>query len=177
MKRLAFLLPVAVLIAIAALFYAGLERGEPGKGPSPIIGKPAPAFILQALDARANGFGSGDFAGHSTVVNFWASYCGPCRLEHPILRALRAERGVRIFGVAYKDDAAKARAFLDELGDPFDRIGADPEGRTAIEWGLTGVPETFVVDAAGIVRAHIPGPLTPELLQRVVLPALAGASR
>lgn len=175
MKRLAFLIPVVFLIGVAALFYAGLERGEPGKGPSPIVGKPAPALVLKALDARASGFGNADFAGHPTVVNFWASYCGPCRLEHPLLRSLRAERGVLVFGVAYKDDAAKARAFLDELGDPFDRIGTDPEGRAAIEWGLTGVPETFVVDSAGIVRAHVPGPLTPEILQRVVLPALAAA--
>jgi cytochrome c biogenesis protein CcmG/thiol:disulfide interchange protein DsbE len=172
-KRFAFLIPVAVLAGIAVLFYAGLEQTPPGdRSSSPLIGKPAPAFVLAALDARARGFESRDFIGHPTIVNFWASWCAPCRVEHPVLRALRAERGVLLYGIVYKDEAGKARAFLDELGDPFDRIGVDPKGRVAIDWGLTGVPETFVVDAHGIVRAHISGPLTPEILEGVIRPAL-----
>jgi cytochrome c biogenesis protein CcmG/thiol:disulfide interchange protein DsbE len=172
-KRFAFLFPVVLLAGIAALFYAGLEQPAPSDRPaSPLVGKRAPAFVLAALDAKARGFGNADFVGHPTIVNFWASWCAPCRIEHPALQALRARRGVLIYSVVYKDDAAKARAFLDELGDPFDRIGIDPEGRVAIDWGITGVPETFVVDAHGIVRAHVSGPLTPEILKRVVLPAL-----
>jgi cytochrome c biogenesis protein CcmG/thiol:disulfide interchange protein DsbE len=172
-NRFAFLIPAVLLAGIAALFYAGLEQPPPGeRTSSPLIGRRAPEFVLAALDAKARGFGSADFVGHPTIVNFWASWCAPCRVEHPVLQALRAQRGVLLFAVVYKDDAAKARAFLDELGDPFDRIGVDPRGRVAIDWGITGVPETFVVDAHGIVRAHISGPLTPEILQTVIRPAL-----
>jgi cytochrome c biogenesis protein CcmG/thiol:disulfide interchange protein DsbE len=172
LRRIAFIVPVAVLAVVAAVFYAGLEKPPPAERPSPLVGKPAPTFVLAALDARTAGFARADLAGRPAVVNFWASWCAPCRLEHPLLRALKGMGGVRLYGVVYKDQAAKARAFLDELGNPFDRIGVDPAGRAAIDWGITGVPETFVVDANGIVRAHVAGPLTPEVVEQVVLPAL-----
>jgi len=171
-KRLAFLLPVALLVGVALLFYAGLEQGPPSELPSPLVGKPAPNFVLAALDGRARGFARADLDGHPTIVNFWASWCAPCRIEHPMLQALASDRGFTLLGVVYKDDPKRARGFLDELGDPFAGIVIDPKGRAGIDWGITGVPETFVVDSQGIVRAHVSGPLTPEIVETVIWPAL-----
>lgn len=172
MKALRFVVPVIVLAGLAALFYSGLQSGPPGELPSPLIGKPAPNFSLPALDSHTHGFARADLQGHPTIVNFWASWCPPCRVEHPMLMALARERGVVLYGVAYKDAPEKARAFLDELGNPFARVAMDRAGRVAIDWGVTGAPETFVVDAQGTVRAHVSGALTPEIFERVIRPAL-----
>jgi len=169
---LRFAVPVVVLAGLAALFYAGLASGPPGALPSPFIGKPAPDFSLPALDARTHGFARADLRGHPTLVNFWASWCPPCRVEHPMLMALARDQGIVMFGVVYKDAPEKARAFLDELGNPFSRVAMDRDGRVAIDWGVTGAPETFVVDAQGIVRAHVVGALTTEIFDRVIRPAL-----
>jgi cytochrome c biogenesis protein CcmG/thiol:disulfide interchange protein DsbE len=169
MNRLLFFVPVVVAIGLGWLFYAGLNGRPPEVLPSPLIGKPAPDFTLPAMDAATPGFTRADLAaGHPTVVNFWASWCAPCRVEQPVLEALAAQKGVALYGVVYKDEADKSRGFLDELGNPFSRLIADANGRSAIDWGVTGVPETFVIDGQGIIRQHYSGALTEEDLQRIL---------
>lgn len=177
MRRLIFLVPIVAFVGLAWLFYAGLQEGPPSALPSPLIGKPAPNFVLPPLDGESPGFTRADLAnGHPTVINFWASWCAPCRVEHPQLRAL-GDRGVTLYGVAYKDTAEKARGFLNEMTNPFARIVADANGRAAIDWGVSGVPETFVIDGQGIVRLHYSGALTEQVIVDLILPALkAGPS-
>lgn len=173
MRRLRYLVPLAAFASLALLFYGLLSGPPPATIPSPLLNRPAPDFRLPPLDAQARGFGRQDLAsGHMSVVNFWASWCAPCRVEHPILAALAGERSVKVYGIAYKNEAAAARAYLRELGDPFAAINADRDGRAAIDWGVTGVPETFLVDGDGVVRARFSGPLTPATLSNVILPAL-----
>lgn len=173
MKRLFFLVPVLIFLGLAGLLYAGLFQGPPSELPSPLIGKPAPDIALPALDAQAANFTRAELGqGRPIIINFWASWCAPCRIEHSTLEALAARGGVTLYGVDYKDDPVKARAFLSELGNPFGKINQDREGRVSIDWGVTGVPETFVVDGKGVIRVHYAGPLTDEVLQRLILPAL-----
>ncbi len=174
MSRLLIALPLIVILALAGLFFIQLESGDdPSRIPSALIGKPAPALALEGLAGKP-GFGPGELAdGRVKIVNFWASWCAPCRIEHPLLSALKGR--VDLYGVNMKDRPEAALGFLGELGDPFDRIGADPEGRAAIEWGVYGVPETFVVDGAGrIVWKHI-GPLDPAAIRDDILPAVEKA--
>ncbi len=172
MRRLAYVLPVLFLLAVGALFWFGLNSGPPDQLPSPLIGKSAPNFVLAALDAQSQGFGRSDLTGRPTIINFWASWCPPCRVEHPMLLALASDGRIRLWGVVYKDKADAARGFLDTLGNPFARLAADPTGRVAIDWGVTGAPETFVVDASGIVRAHVSGAITPDIVEKVIFPSL-----
>lgn len=173
MKRLFFLVPAVIFLALAALLYKGLSMGPPSVLPSPLVDRPAPDFALPPLDAQAQGFTHDELTrGRPTIVNFWASWCAPCRIEHPTLAALAAKQGVTLYGVDYKDDPEKARAFLNELGNPFSKIDLDKPGRVSIDWGVTGVPETFVIDGNGIVREHYAGPLTNEILDQRILPAL-----
>jgi cytochrome c biogenesis protein CcmG/thiol:disulfide interchange protein DsbE len=172
-KRLFFLVPVLIFVALAGLLYVGLFQGPPSVLPSPLVGKPAPEIGLPALDAQAAGFTRAELGqGRPVIINFWASWCAPCRIEHATLESLAARQGVTLYGVAYKDDPEKSRAFLTELGNPFGRINQDRDGRVSIDWGVTGVPETFVVDGQGVIRVHYAGPLNEELLQRLILPAL-----
>lgn len=173
MKRLFFLVPVAVFMALAWLLYIGLFQGPPSELPSPLIGKPAPEIALPALDAQAQNFARAELAqGRPTIVNFWASWCVPCRLEHSTLEALATRNGVTLYGVDYKDNPENARAFLTELGNPFGKINEDREGRVSIDWGVTGVPETFVIDGKGVIRVHYAGPLSDAVVERLILPAL-----
>jgi cytochrome c biogenesis protein CcmG, thiol:disulfide interchange protein DsbE len=173
MKRIFFVIPVAVFLALAGLLYAGLQDGPPTYVPSGMVGKPAPEIALPAMDAQAQSFDRAELAqGQPTIVNFWASWCTPCREEHATLEALAAQKGIRLYGVAYKDDPEKSRAFLTELGNPFAKIDADHDGRTAIDWGVTGVPETFVVDGSGVIRVHYAGPLTEDVIAKEIMPAL-----
>lgn len=176
MIRVLFLLPVVVFAAVAALFAAGLFRDAPDELPSALIGRPVPAIALPALDAATRGFSTADLrAGRVTVVNVFASWCAPCRLEHPMLREIARLDGVQLFGIAYKNRREDARVFLDELGDPYARIGHDADGRASIELGVYGVPETYVIDAAGTVRARHAGELTPEIFRGRILPAIEAA--
>lgn len=161
------LLPIVVFAGLAVLFVIGLTREDPSRVPSVLIGKPAPTFDLPPLDGMTRnglpvpGLKSSDLAqGQTTLVNVWASWCGPCRAEHPQLMALAGLDGVRVVGINYKDEPENARRFLGALGSPFAAIGVDRSGRIAVDWGVYGVPETFIVDGRGIIRHKFIGPIT-----------------
>lgn len=176
--------PLIVFVALAAVFYFGLYRGDPSHIPSALIGKPAPALELAPLEElKADGkpvpgLSKDDLSkGKVTLVNVWASWCGPCRLEHPILMQL-AERGtVDVVGINYKDSPANARRFLGQLGNPYRAVGVDRTGKAAIEWGVHGVPETFVVDGSGTVTYKYIGPLTPDALREKLMPEIEKAAK
>jgi cytochrome c biogenesis protein CcmG/thiol:disulfide interchange protein DsbE len=174
LKRALYLLPVVLFGVLAFFLYRSLTAPPPNYLPSVLIGKPAPPLTMPALDASTQGFGPAELrAGHVTVLNVWASWCVPCRQEAPQLQALG--HSVALYGMVYKDTPAKARAFLDDVGNPFVRIGLDANGRAAIDWGVSGVPETFVIDGKGIVRARFVGAITDEMLANQVLPAIRDA--
>jgi cytochrome c biogenesis protein CcmG/thiol:disulfide interchange protein DsbE len=170
MRRLLYLIPVAVFVAVGIGLAVGLTR-DPGTLPSALIDHPVPAFDLPGLDG-GEGFSNTDLKGRVSLVNVFASWCVPCRVEHPVLMKL-AESGVRIYGINYKDSADQALAWLAELGNPFQKIGADRNGRVGIEWGVYGVPETFVVDAEGRIRHKQVGPIQARDLEQTLLPILA----
>jgi cytochrome c biogenesis protein CcmG/thiol:disulfide interchange protein DsbE len=176
MKRLLYILPLIAFAVLAGVLFWNLSRPQNGALPSALIDKPAPSTTLPALDAGSRGFGPADLrAGHVTVVNVWASWCAPCRIEAPALATLSQQKGFALYGFVYKDTPEKARAFLNAFGNPFSRIGIDARGRAAIEWGVYGAPETFVIDGKGIVRERFVGALTDEMLRSEVLPAIAQA--
>ena len=168
------LLPLVAFAGLAGLFLGGIYREDPEALPSTLLGRSAPALDVVALEEVA-AIGPDELTdGSVTLVNFWASWCAPCRVEHPQLMRLKHD-GFAIVGVNYKDDPQKARRFLDELGNPFKAVGADPRGRTAIEWGVYGVPETFVVDGKGKVVSRFAGPVTEQVLERRIRPAVEAA--
>ncbi len=167
----AFLIPAAVFTLLAAGFYAGLGI-DPTVLPSPLIDQPAPRFALPPLRGEAQGFSSADLAGHVSLVNTFAS----CRAEHPILNALAHTKRVPIYGIDYKDKVDAAVAWIAELGNPYTRIGVD-DGRVGIDWGVYGVPETFIVDRDGRIRYKHVGPLTQEDVERTILPLVARLER
>jgi cytochrome c biogenesis protein CcmG, thiol:disulfide interchange protein DsbE len=179
-KRLLYILPALAFAALAYAMYASLNAPAPGDIPLPsmLVDKPAPNFALPALDAKAQGFGRADLAtGQVVVVNVFASWCVPCRAEAPALAQLTTLKGVALYGMVWKDDAVKARAFLEEVGDPYARIDLDADGRTGIDWGVYGVPETFVIDGHGIVKLRYPGPLVGDALAKIVMPAIEAARK
>jgi cytochrome c biogenesis protein CcmG/thiol:disulfide interchange protein DsbE len=162
MKRLIYFAPVIGFLVLAYFLFGSLSK-KPDALPSVLIGKPVPAFALTGLDKKVQGFGPQDMArGRVTLVNVWASWCAPCREEAPMLKKIATTGKVALFGFVWKDKPEKARAFLDEVGNPFERIGIDQDGRVAMEWGVYGVPETYVIDRHGIVRDRFTGALTPE---------------
>lgn len=176
MKRLVFLVPIALFAVIAFFLFKGLVAPPPQELPSMLVNKPAPDLSFPALDAQTKGFGPRDFkAGHVTIVNFFASWCVPCHEEAPILPELSKLKGVELYGAVYKDTPAKARQFLNEVGNPFARVGIDEAGSAGIEWGITGVPETFVINDRGIVLLRHQGPLTPAVIANDIMPAIARA--
>ena len=168
------LLPPVLFAALAGLFLGGMFRDDPDALPSTLVGQAAPAVELTPIAGLVPFTRAAMEEPGPKLVNFWASWCAPCRVEHPQLMALR-EEGLPIYGVNYKDDADKARAFLEELGDPFEGVGADDAGRMALEWGVYGVPETFVVDGDGTVLLRIAGPITNVILEKRIRPALEQA--
>jgi cytochrome c biogenesis protein CcmG/thiol:disulfide interchange protein DsbE len=176
--------PLAIFTVLAIVFAFALRTGDPSKLPSALIGKTAPAIELAGLEGLTDagrpigGFAGSDLAkGRVSVVNFWASWCVPCVQEHPVLLALKARTGVHVYGVNYKDQAAAARRFLGRYGNPYSAVGVDGNGRAAIEWGVYGMPETFIVDGEGrIVHKHV-GPITPETLEARIIPAIRAAER
>lgn len=177
-RRFGALVPVAVFAALAGLLYLALFWGDPSEIPTALKDKPVPDFVMPPVDGLQNmpGLASEDLkTGTPTIVNVWASWCGPCRVEHPVLMALAARDDVRLVGLNYKDAPQNARRFLGTLGNPFQAVGADRTGRTAIDWGVYGVPETFIVDGNGIIRFKYVGPIAPEDIENVILPELESA--
>jgi len=168
------LAPPVLFAAIAVLFWVGMGREDPDALPSVLVGRPAPPVALTPLGDAPLLTDAEIAAPGVKLVNYWASWCAPCRVEHPVLMQLAAE-GIPIHGVNYKDQPDNARAFLRELGDPYATLGADVSGRTGIDWGLYGVPETYVIDGQGRVVLRFAGPVTPEALERRIRPALAEA--
>lgn len=176
MRRLLLLLPLLLLAGLIAVFAFSIDR-DPNLIRSVLIDKPAPEFALPPLAGLdVPGFTTADLGGTVTVVNVFASWCVPCRDEHPLLETLVAETGVRLFGINQKDAPENARAFLAELGNPYAAVGTDTDGRVSIDWGVYGVPETFVVDADGIITFKHIGPITPRSLVEDVIPAVRAAA-
>jgi cytochrome c biogenesis protein CcmG, thiol:disulfide interchange protein DsbE len=163
--RIATLLPVLIFAGLAFLLWQGLS-GDPSNLPSTLINKPVPDFELPAVAGlNVPALSDDDLRqGQVTIVNIWASWCGPCRLEHPLLMELAQRKDVVLVGINNKDDPANAVRFLGALGQPFAAIGSDSTGRITIDWGGYGVPETFIVDGTGIIRYKHVGPLSVELL-------------
>jgi cytochrome c biogenesis protein CcmG, thiol:disulfide interchange protein DsbE len=176
-RGLVFLVPLALFVAVGAFLAIGLTR-DPRTLPSTLIGREAPAFELPPLPGRAAGEGGAlsraDLGGGKgpTLVNVFASWCVPCRIEHPVIARLAEEHGVTVHGLNYKDRPEAALAWLKEVGDPYAKVGSDRNGRVGIEWGVYGVPETFVIDKEGRVAYKHVGPLQPRDLERTILPLL-----
>jgi len=164
--------PLMVFFILVVFFGIGLTL-NPREIPSPLIGKPVPTFDLPPVKGRELGLSTGNLQGEVSLVNVFASWCTACREEHPLLMKLRAEGAVPINGLNYKDKPDDAEKWLNELGDPYTRTGADVNGRVGIDWGVYGVPETFVIDRTGhIAYKHI-GPLTPDALRTKIMPLIA----
>ncbi|KAB2700988.1 DsbE family thiol:disulfide interchange protein [Ochrobactrum sp. Kaboul] len=176
------LLPLLVFVGLAAVFAVQLLSGKDSSAiPSALIGKQAPQTNLPAVEGLMRdgvpvpGLNSEDFIGKLTLVNVWGSWCVPCRQEHPLLMEIAKDSRIRLVGLNYKDQPENARRFLGDLGNPFAAVGADRAGRSAIEWGVYGVPETFLVGPDGkIIYKHV-GPFTPESVRDDLMPAVAKA--
>ncbi|GLK82001.1 DsbE family thiol:disulfide interchange protein [Ancylobacter defluvii] len=182
-RRLLLLLPLALFLALVVLFYGRLFSGDPSRLPSVLIGRPAPALDLPPLEGLARdgvpvpGLPAGAIGmGEVTVLNVFASWCVPCRDEHPFLVQLSQMPGFRLVGLNYKDEAGNARRFLGTFGNPYAAVGVDPNGRAAIEWGVYGVPETFVIGRDGRIAYKYIGPIDAEGLRSRLLPEILKAS-
>lgn len=171
------LLPFILFMVLAGIFLVQLLSGKDSSVvPSALIGQEAPQTPLPALEGmNLPGFDPAAFAGKVTLVNVWASWCAPCRVEHPVLMQLAKDGRVEIAGLNYKDKPENARRFLNELGNPYSMIGTDDAGRAAIEWGVYGVPETFLVGKDGRIAYKHVGPFTPEIMTRQILPEIEKA--
>jgi cytochrome c biogenesis protein CcmG, thiol:disulfide interchange protein DsbE len=169
MKRLVlFLVPLFAFLLLAVFLYRGLFL-NPREVPSPLIGKPAPQFELPKLQSEV-AFSSKDMLGQVWVFNVWASWCTPCRVEHPLFNQLAKQNIVPIIGLNYKDQPTAARRWLGELGDPYQFTVVDGDGRVGLDFGVYGVPETFVIDKQGVIRHKHIGPVTPEAMQKKIIP-------
>jgi cytochrome c biogenesis protein CcmG, thiol:disulfide interchange protein DsbE len=177
MRRLLYILPLVAFLAVAAWFAVGLTR-DPNRIPSALIDQPMPSFTLPALaDMGVPGLATVDIRGKVALVNVFASWCVPCRSEQPILMRLAREKGMTLYGIDYKDQATAGAAFLKEFGNPYAAIGVDADGKVGIDWGVYGVPETFVIDRDGRIRHKHVGPITPEALSTTILPLVAQLSK
>ena len=183
-RRIVVLVPLAIFLGLCLLFFLRLGAGDPSLIPSALIGHPVPQTTLPAIagldrdGSPVPGIAPADFKSAVTVVNVWASWCVPCHDEAPLLMQLAQDNRLRLVGINYKDQADNARRFLGRYGDPFTAVGADDNGRAAIEWGVYGVPETFVVGRDARIAYKLVGPVTPENFDSVLKPqiekALAG---
>jgi cytochrome c biogenesis protein CcmG/thiol:disulfide interchange protein DsbE len=180
-RTVLMVLPLVAFIALALLFWFRLGSGDISRIPSALIGRPVPQTILppleglQAASAPVPGLDPAAFQGRVSLVNVWASWCVPCHDEAPLLTELAKDKRFQIVGINYKDAADNARRFLGRYGNPFTRVGVDANGRASIEWGVYGVPETFVVGRDGTIVYKLVGPITPDNLRRVLLPQMEKA--
>jgi cytochrome c biogenesis protein CcmG/thiol:disulfide interchange protein DsbE len=180
-RRAAVLLPLLAFLALAALFMYRLGAGDPSRIPSALIGKPAPQTNLPPLAGLERdgkpvpGLDNAMFKGEVTVLNVWASWCVPCADEAPLLVKIAADSRIRVAGINYKDQPDNARRFLGRYGNPFVANGVDANGRAAIEWGVYGVPETFVIGRDGKIAYKLIGPITPDNLDKALKPAIEKA--
>jgi cytochrome c biogenesis protein CcmG/thiol:disulfide interchange protein DsbE len=167
-------LPLVAFAALAALFWFGLQAGDPSRIPSALIGRPAPQTALPALEGLVvngtpvPGLDPNAFKGKVSLVNVWASWCVPCHDEAPLLTQLGQDKRLQLVGINYKDSPDNARRFLGRYGNPFGIVGVDGNGRAAIEWGVYGVPETFIVGRDGTIVYKLVGPVTPENIDTVL---------
>jgi cytochrome c biogenesis protein CcmG, thiol:disulfide interchange protein DsbE len=176
MKTWKWTLPLAVFVVLVGFLYAGLFR-DPREIPSPLVGKPAPQFTLAQLHEPAKSLGTADLKGKVWLLNVWASWCVSCRVEHPLLMEMAKANVVPLIGLNYKDRNAEGKAWLAEHGNPYTASVVDADGRVGIDWGVYGVPETFVVDKQGVIRYKQIGPVTAEALERRILPLVRELQR
>jgi len=178
------LLPVVFFAGLAGLFFYALSTGDPSNLPSALIGKPAPDLDLPPLKGLVDkdgkpvpGMSAKSMRGSDeiTVVNVWASWCISCRQEHPFLTLIADFPGVKLVGIDYKDTPENGLGYLVRFGNPYEAVGVDAKGRAGIEWGVYGVPETFIVDRQGIIRYRHPGPISPEIFEKIIKPAIEKA--
>jgi cytochrome c biogenesis protein CcmG/thiol:disulfide interchange protein DsbE len=180
-RNILVLLPLIVFLGLAALFYVGLGGGDPSRLPSVLIGKPVPPTELPPIPGLTRdghpvpGVDTAMFTGKVSLVNVWASWCVPCHDEAPLLNELAKDGRIQMIGINYKDADDNARRFLNRYGNPFAASGQDPSGRTAIDWGVYGVPETYVVDRDARIAYKLVGPITPENLKAALMPAIEKA--
>ena len=180
-RRVLVLVPLIFFLGIAALFLLRLGSGDPSRLPSALIGRPAPQSELAPVPGLERdgkpvpGITGADFTGAVTLLNVWASWCVPCHDEAPLLMELAADKRIRVVGINYKDQPDNARRFLGRYGNPFAAAGADPNGRASIDWGVYGVPETFLVGRDGRIAFKLVGPITPQNYQAVLKPAIEKA--
>jgi cytochrome c biogenesis protein CcmG/thiol:disulfide interchange protein DsbE len=181
-RNILVLLPLALFLGLAALFFIRLGSGDPSRIPSALIGHEVPDTNLPPLDgltrndAAVPGLTDEMLKGKVSVVNVWASWCVPCHDEVPLLARLADDTRIQLVGINYKDRADNARRFLNRYGNPFDAVGVDANGRTAIDWGVYGVPETFIVGRDGRIAYKLIGPITADNLARVLEPEIAKAA-
>lgn len=171
MKRVLYLVPLIVVGVIVAYFGFGLTR-DPSELPSVLIDKPFPQMNLPPLPGYPKGFATADVGGKVSMVNIFASWCVSCKVEHPMLMRLKEEGEVPVHGIAWKDEPAATLAMLEDGGDPYALIGMDQPGRAAIDLGVTGAPETFIVDKAGRIRYKQIGPITPDVWRETLEPMI-----
>ncbi len=169
-------LPLAIFVVIVGFLYTGLAR-NPREIPSPLVGQPAPQFTLAQLHEPTKSLGTADMKGQVWLLNVWASWCVSCRVEHPLLLELAKAKIVPIVGLNYKDRVREGKSWLVELGDPYAVSVVDADGRVGIDWGVYGVPETFVVDKQGVIRYKQIGPVTAAALERKILPLVRELQR
>jgi len=174
MKR--FFIPLALFVALLVFLAIGLTR-DPRDVPSPLVGKPAPAFTLPQLHDPAKNFSTADMKGRVWLLNVWASWCVSCREEHPLLVEFAKSGAAPIVGLDYKDGNEDGKAWLARFGNPYTFAVVDADGRVGIDYGVYGVPETYVIDQAGIIRMKHTGPITPEALKTQILPLIADLSK
>ncbi len=173
--KILLIIPPALLAGFVAFVAAGNMRADRDALPSARAGQAAPTVTLDAMEGRAHFTDELIRSGDVTLVNFWASWCPPCRAEHPVLEDLAAD-GVTVLGVNYRDQPERADAFLEELGDPYAAVGADPRARMGLDWGVVGLPETFVLDGAGQIILRYAGPITDEIVASRIRPAMEQAA-
>ena len=177
MRRLLYLLPALIFLVLAGYFAVSLRPDrDPRELPSAMIDKEAPVFDLAGLKT-ADGVSRDGLKGQPIVLNFFASWCVPCRIEHPLLMRLAEKEKIPLYGIAYKDRPEDSIKLLSQLGDPYSRIGVDRDGRTGLDFGVYGVPETYVIDKTGHIRKRFVGPLSEEAVEKELLPLLKSLGR